>query len=121
MSNLRYDPVPGWLVSPHIGGGIGAVYLDSSLRVPGFGQTIAGTDWLFGYQAIAGMRYSINRLMAVDLDYRYLATTTAHFRTGPDFVDSGVAAPNLRVQTMALPGEWEFRNLILRNLSGSRT
>jgi hypothetical protein len=34
----------------------------------------------FGYQAIAGVRYEINALFALDLDYRYLATTESTFR-----------------------------------------
>ena len=29
------------------------------------------TDWEFGYQGIAGIRYNINPSLAFDLDYRY--------------------------------------------------
>jgi opacity protein-like surface antigen len=38
------------------------------------------SNWQFGYQAIAGLRYEINALLALDLDYRYLATTESTFR-----------------------------------------
>jgi outer membrane protein OmpA-like peptidoglycan-associated protein len=47
----------------------------------GPGATLGGTflrsssNWQFGYQAIAGIRYDINPLLAFDLDYRYLATS----------------------------------------------
>ena len=41
------------------------------------GTFLKGSGWNFGYQAIAGIRYDINPLLAFDLDYRYLATTRA--------------------------------------------
>jgi OmpA-OmpF porin, OOP family len=36
-----------------------------------------------GYQAIAGIRYDIGAGLALDLDYRYFATTNATFHTTP--------------------------------------
>ena len=44
------------------------------------GQLFNDSNWQFGYQAIAGVRYEINALFALDLDYRYLATTESTFR-----------------------------------------
>ena len=105
MTNFIYDFTLGWLVTPHIGFGIGAVNNVDSVslntftipasgsttalffKTPGGGvfpaqlpATIGGTllksnTWEFGYQAIAGFRYDINPLLAFDLDYRYLAST----------------------------------------------
>ena len=49
------------------------------------GTFLKGSQWNFGYQAIAGFRYDINPLLAFDLDYRYLATTS------PTFTNKGVA------------------------------
>ena len=47
---------------------------------PTFGGTfLKGNTWDFGYQAIAGIRYDINPLLAFDVDYRYLATTEPTF------------------------------------------
>ena len=44
-------------------------------------MTIASSsDWQFGYQGIAGIRYNINPALAFDLDYRYLATTDPTFK-----------------------------------------
>jgi opacity protein-like surface antigen len=49
------------------------------------------SSWQFAYQAIAGLRYEINPVLALDFDYRYLATTEStflipnmvrHYRTG---------------------------------------
>jgi opacity protein-like surface antigen len=97
MTNIIYDIALGWPVTPHLGGGIGAVDLSDRATIAGFGTPVQGSDWLLGYQAIAGFRYNIDAMLALDLDYRYLATTTPHFRTAPNFVDSGVPAGNLRV------------------------
>jgi len=49
------------------------------------GTFLKGSTWSFGYQAIAGFRYDINPLLAFDIDYRYLATTS------PTFTNKGVA------------------------------
>ena len=48
---------------------------------PGFGAISDNDDWEFGYQGIAGVRYSINPNLALDVDYRYLATADANYRT----------------------------------------
>jgi OmpA-OmpF porin, OOP family len=108
MTNFIYDFTIGWPVSPHLGFGIGAIdNVDSisltpvtlgpfnvngpgvgPLRVPAgttFGGTfLKGSTWSFGYQAIAGIRYDINPLLAFDVDYRYLASTS------PTFTNKGV-------------------------------
>ena len=85
MTNFLYDFTFGWPVTPHIGFGVGAVdvvdsfNLNSPIRispavvVPS-GELLHGSSWEFGYQGIAGIEYNINPLLALDLDYRYLAT-----------------------------------------------
>src|SRR6266446_3268103 len=99
MTNVIYDFTIGWPISPHIGGGIGAVDIIDSVSLnprtftalPGFvaqtpvglvplpqtfsGTLLHGSSWQFGYQAIAGLRYEFNPSVSFDLDYRYLATT----------------------------------------------
>jgi hypothetical protein len=79
-------------VTPHVGGGIGAVEINDTLRFPATGQIANSTDWEFGYQAIAGFRYDINPAVALDIDYRYLATTDATFHSRP-FTAGGIAFP----------------------------
>src|SRR5205085_11722924 len=59
----------------------GAVGLHDGVGIPGFGTLVKSTDWEFGYQGIAGIRYNINPALAFDLDYRYLGTTDPTFRT----------------------------------------
>ncbi len=81
MSNVLYDINLGWPVTPHIGAGIGAVdVIDRAHVGGGIGKLFHDDDWEFGYQAIGGVRYNINPNVALDLDYRYLATTDPTFR-----------------------------------------
>src|ERR1044071_1506213 len=87
MTNVLYDfnlAGCGWKiglpVTPHIGGGIGAVNVQDRVSVPGLGRILRDDDWRFGYQAIGGVRYNITPAVAFDLDYRYLATTEARFK-----------------------------------------
>jgi OmpA-OmpF porin, OOP family len=90
MTNAIYDFPVGWIVSPHVGVGIGAVNLHNAIGfkpIAGFAPCAAGcalassSEWEFGYQAIAGIRYNITPALAFDLDYRYLATTDPSFKT----------------------------------------
>ena len=81
MTNLLYDFTFGWPVTPHIGGGIGAVNLHDSWGIAGIGNLANSSTWVFGYQGIAGIRYNINPALAFDLDYRYLGTTDPTFGT----------------------------------------
>jgi len=88
--------------SRRTGVGIGAVNLHNSASlgagIPGLGGTVcaagctlvSNSQWEFGYQGIAGIRYNINPALAFDLDYRYLATTDPTFKavTGAKFSSS---------------------------------
>ena len=70
MTNAIYDFTLGWPITPHLGVGIGAVNLrDSMSTKPPFAVTLASnSQWEFGYQAIAGIRYNINPALAFDLE-----------------------------------------------------
>jgi OOP family OmpA-OmpF porin len=93
MTNVLFGldgliPLP---ISPHIGGGVGAVLLRDGFStagpIPALGLgpgTIASkTTWELGYQGIAGVRYNINPSLAFDVDYKYFATMDPSFRTAP--------------------------------------
>jgi OmpA-OmpF porin, OOP family len=68
------------------GGVIGTIGAGTPFPNPTLGGTfLKGNSWNFGYQAIAGIRYDINPLLAFDIDYRYLASTE------PTFSNKGVA------------------------------
>jgi outer membrane protein OmpA-like peptidoglycan-associated protein len=96
MTNALFDFTLGWPITPHIGGGVGAVNIDTSasssgtVAIPTSATTgvlvsprISTNRWEFGYQGIAGIRYLINPALALDIDYRYFATpsfTTTQYR-----------------------------------------
>lgn len=85
MANAIYDFTFGWPVTPHLGFGVGAVNVvqgvsfngnappKSIIATTGFGS-VTDSTWNFGYQGIAGIRYEITPIVALDIDYRYLAT-----------------------------------------------
>jgi OOP family OmpA-OmpF porin len=81
MSNVIYDFTLGYPITPHIGAGIGAVGIREGLNLRNGPTITSDTQWEFGYQGIAGIRYNINPALAFDVDYRYLATTDPTFRT----------------------------------------
>jgi opacity protein-like surface antigen len=80
LTNVIYDFDVGWTMTPHIGVGIGAMNVSDRLSVPATRVFLSGSGWQFGYQAIAGLRYDLNALLSLDLDYRYLATTESMSR-----------------------------------------
>ena len=95
MTNAIYDYDGGWAVTPHVGGGIGAVELHDSLKLATVGRVSNSSDWQFGYQAIAGIRYNITPAVAFDLDYRYFATTDGTFHSTP-FKVGAVTVPSVK-------------------------
>jgi OmpA-OmpF porin, OOP family len=112
MTNLIYDFTFGWPITPHIGAGLGVVdvvdsptlkasiYSPTGALVARPGGLLHADDWEFGYQAIAGVEYNFNPVIALDVDYRYLATTDESYVsksglfTGQSY-KSGYASHNL--------------------------
>ncbi|HEY1797058.1 MAG TPA: porin family protein [Stellaceae bacterium] len=100
MTNVLYDfpAFDRWTM--HVGAGVGAVILHEQIKTAGFANgVIAGTDAEFGYQAIGGVEYPLSPIVAIDFDYRYLATAEPRLRTPPGFVDGGQPAGNLPAGT----------------------
>jgi outer membrane protein OmpA-like peptidoglycan-associated protein len=87
MFNVLYDFNMGLPVTPHIGGGIGIAEQTASENLPAPAANISDTDTNFAYQAIAGFRWMATPNLAVDVDYRYFATTDPTFTAS-----NGVAA-----------------------------
>jgi OmpA-OmpF porin, OOP family len=116
MTNGIYDFNVRLPVSPHIGVGIGAVDLHDGAHVPvlGIASFDNSSDLVFGYQAIAGISYPLTPQLSVDLDYRYLATTTPHFTTSPNLVIDGVfqgskpLTSGYATQTILASAIWHF-------------
>jgi OmpA-OmpF porin, OOP family len=103
MTNAIYD-FSGWNwlgpVTPHIGVGIGAVELNDKVQLACCGTLSNNSQWEFGYQAIAGLRYNINPAIALDLDYRYLATTDPTFRSNLGFSRTSEYSTNSLVASL---------------------
>jgi len=60
------------------------------------GPFLSGSQWNFGYQAIAGLRFDISPVLAFDIDYRYLASTQPTFNNKGVFpLPNGLLAPGL--------------------------
>ena len=83
MTNAIYDFNFGWPISPHLGVGIGAVDVHEGLNQAGVGDVVNSDSWEFGYQAIAGVRYFFTPIFALDVDFRYLATTDPSYTLNP--------------------------------------
>jgi opacity protein-like surface antigen len=96
MANGFWDIETGSPVTPYLGAGIG-VALVSMNDVGALGLTLADDDdTVFAYQFAAGVAFDLNPSMALDLGYRFFATTDPEF-TDPDGVkfDSEYMSHNL--------------------------
>jgi opacity protein-like surface antigen len=77
------------------------------------------TDWAFGYQVIAGLRYDITPELAIDVDYHYLATSRGHYITSPSLIVDGVYTGNIKytsgyaTQSILASLIWRFDALML--------
>lgn len=83
MANLLFDIMPGQMLSPYVGGGIGWANLSLD-SVKSGGQTIVDeSQGVFAYQALAGLSYDFNPRWGLTAEYRYFATENAKFNVLP--------------------------------------
>jgi OOP family OmpA-OmpF porin len=83
LGNAIYDfAMPPWWggVTPHVGAGIGVAHLKAKQKFAGT-TLLDSSDTEFAYQAIAGLRVPLAPNLALDLDYRYLATTDPTYKS----------------------------------------
>jgi opacity protein-like surface antigen len=83
MTNLYYSFTLPWslALTPYVGAGVGAVDVIDHASAPApFGRFFNDSAWEFGYQAMGGLRYNFNPSLALDVEYRYFATTDPTFR-----------------------------------------
>ena len=69
MANVFYDFMTRGTISPFIGGGIG--YANVEGDIDEFGDD---DDNVFAYQGIAGVAFTLNQQMKLDVQYRYFTT-----------------------------------------------
>jgi OOP family OmpA-OmpF porin len=105
MANVIYDFDLGWPVTPQIGGGIGAAEVTRNLTNM-FGGTHDSVA-VFAYQGLAGVRYWVSPILAVDLDYRYFGTDDTTFTsTNPDKIHSNYRTHNVVLSLTYLLGSF---------------
>jgi len=82
---LQYQ-IPRTIVVPYIGGGVGGAvtFFDANdyyQPIPGGAISLHGTetDFVFAWQAQAGVRFSLNDKMSLGVAYRYLHTDPSEF------------------------------------------
>ena len=64
---------------PYIGGGIGGVA--SSVNFETGPVSVDDSDFVFGYQGMAGIKYELNEQMDVGIGYKFLGTSDHDFST----------------------------------------
>jgi outer membrane protein OmpA-like peptidoglycan-associated protein len=81
MLNVLYDIPLTERMSLSLGAGAGADFVDVDLNY--FGLPASDDDWVFAYQAIAGLNYAIGRQTDLFVNYRYFRATEPDFNFVP--------------------------------------
>jgi opacity protein-like surface antigen len=83
MANLVLQyPIPATRLVPYLGGGLGGSLsiFDTDAFSNGSVTVVGDTsDFVFAYQAFAGLRFEINETMFVGIGYKYLGTADSTF------------------------------------------
>jgi len=83
MANAFIDLHNASPFTPYFGGGVGFAVLNLSDTFAGTGSQILlypdGNETVFAYQLGAGLELAINRMLSLDLGYRYFNTDKASF------------------------------------------
>jgi len=97
MFNGFFDLHNNSRITPYLGGGIGfaGLYLSDTTGVDTSGGTSQriflygdSDDAVFAYQVGAGVEIDLNRLLSLDIGYRYFATDTGTFDSDLDITTS---------------------------------
>jgi OmpA-OmpF porin, OOP family len=73
MGNFYYDFMAGSSIVPYIGAGAGAAFLNAGT----LGTSVNSTQ--FAYQAMVGVGYNLDSTFRINLEGRYMGTTTPNF------------------------------------------
>ena len=73
MGNFYYDFMAGGAFVPYVGVGAGVAFLNAGA----LGNAVNSTQ--FAYQAMVGVGYNINEVFRINLEGRYMGTTTPNF------------------------------------------
>lgn len=113
MLNAKLHAPVWWRVAPYIGAGVGGSI--SVLDVDHLTLndiTVHGSDseTVFAYQALAGLRFQINKHMGISVEYHYLATDPVHWHAEEVF---GTTSDQIRfghtyTHGASLAFDWRF-------------
>jgi OmpA-OmpF porin, OOP family len=79
MANLYYDIDTGTPLEVYVGIGVGLSDLSLHDVSSAGARLFDGSDLVFAYQPMIGVDYALNDRLSIGLQYRYFATTAAHF------------------------------------------
>jgi opacity protein-like surface antigen len=85
MLNALYVCDTGDFWQPYFGGGVGAIQIrldTKSAFLPLF--SVAGSEWAFGYQGVAGINFPIDDTHGIFVGYRYQAAGDVDVEFLPD-------------------------------------
>jgi opacity protein-like surface antigen len=88
MGNAFVDLHNRGPITPYFGGGLGFAALHQSDTFAASGPQLyqSDTDAVFAYQVGGGLELALNRMLSLDLGYRYFGTSRATFNEGdPNF------------------------------------
>jgi opacity protein-like surface antigen len=66
MANVLYDFLPTYALTPYVGAGLGAAFIDSNGSL---------SDTQFAYQGMVGLAYNVNEQLRFSIEGRYFGTT----------------------------------------------
>jgi len=100
--NVIYRYQIGPKLETYIGGGAGGVY--SHLTIDEGRVDDDDGDVVFGWQALAGFRYSITETMSVGVGYKYMGTTEGKY----DIEGSSIKISSVHNHTFGAVFNWKF-------------
>jgi len=98
MGNVWYDFDTGGKLRPFIGGGIGLARVDIDVAsVGGAPVGLSDHDYVFAYQAGAGVGYEISSNTVATLGYRFFGTSDPEFNSGGFTDETEVRTHNIEL------------------------
>ena len=92
MLAVIYEIIPDCRITPYLKAGVGPIFLTmSDVKVENRLVFKQQTKTFFAYQFGAGLKYSINKRLAIDVGYRHIDTTTdVTLQTGSNRATVGI-------------------------------
>lgn len=107
MGNVYYDFLNDTKWTPYLGVGLGGVSVgENNIKADGVNVTNA-SDFVLGYQGIAGVSYAVDQQLSLRADYRYLRTEKTTLEMDPAY-GGGYGGGRYESHTVAVGFIWHF-------------